>query len=353
MTTNGDSTTPTGEDTVRRALVEFPGISSRAYEHPADRSALTALRKVPYADQVLKKLAGLFSERRLRLLFLASAARVDEDQFPHLHRIRNEAARVLDLPVVPELYVSQESHPNAIAVGIDRPFIVLTSESVDLYDDEELRFIIGHECGHILSGHAVYSSVLFALLRLTGLGSAIPLWSLALRGIVHALKEWYRKAELSSDRAGLLVVQDVSVATRAHLKMAAGAHVDDMDFQAFLRQGEEYNSTGDARDGVARLLNMLDTTHPFAAVRAVELGRWVGSGEYDRVRGGDYPRRADDHETSFTEEVKRAASSYKESWDSSEDALVKTLRDMGGGAADLGGKVFDKVRDYVRPRGGN
>lgn len=348
-TSNGSGDDRPGED-VRRRLVDFPGISSRAYEHPADRSALTALRKVPYADTVLKKLAGLFSERRLRLLFLASAIRVEENQLPRLHELRLEAAKRLDLPEIPELYVTQDPTVNAHTLGIDRPFVVLNSQTVELFDDDELLFVLGHEMGHVLSGHALYNSVLFTLMRISGVGTRIPLSGLVIAAIVQALKEWSRKSELSCDRAGLLVVQDIGSATRAHMKMAGGIEVADLDFATFVRQGEEYSSTGDALDGVARLMNQLAQTHPFASVRAVELGKWVGSGDYDRVRGGEYARRADDEEASFADEVKRAAASYKDSWDSSEDALVATLRDIGGGAVDLGGKVFDKFREYVRPR---
>ncbi|MQA03491.1 MAG: M48 family metalloprotease [Streptosporangiales bacterium] len=335
---------------VPRHLVDFPGISSRAYEHPADRSALTALRKVPYADTLLKALVGMFSERRLRLLFLASAVRVDENQLPRLHELRLEAAKRLDLPEIPELYVTADATVNAHTLGVDHPFLVLNSELVELFDDEELLFVLGHEMGHVLSGHALYNSVLFTLMRISGIGTRIPLTGLVLAGIVNALKEWSRKSELSCDRAGLLVVQDVGAATRAHMKMAGGIQIGDMDFGSFVRQGEEYASTGDARDGVARLMNMLTRTHPFASERAVELGKWVGSREYEAIRGGDYPRREDDEEASFAEEIKRAAGSYKDSWDQSEDALVKTLKDIGGGAVDLGGRVVDKVRDYVRSR---
>ena len=46
-----------------RARVRLPGISSRAYEHPADRSALVAMRKLTGFDVLLKRLAGLFSDR--------------------------------------------------------------------------------------------------------------------------------------------------------------------------------------------------------------------------------------------------------------------------------------------------
>jgi len=55
---------------------------------------------------------------------------------------------------------------------------------------------------------------------------------------------------------------------------------------AFLAQAEEYESTGDAREGVIRILNVLDATHPFAVVRALEIKRWVESGAYAKVLAG-------------------------------------------------------------------
>jgi Zn-dependent protease with chaperone function len=323
--------------------VAFPGISSRAYEHPSDRAALVALRSVPGFDVLLKGMFGFFSERRLRMVYLASAVRVDARQFPGIYAIYQDAARILDIETLPELYISQEPKVNAWALGLDHPFIVVTTGTVDLLDDDELRVVLGHELGHVLSGHALYSSVLFALMRLSGI-SAIPFGGLGLRAIVTALKEWYRKAELSCDRAGLLVSQDPGAVTRVHMKMAGGARVADMDLQAFLAQAEEYEATGDAREGVIRILNTLNATHPFAVLRALEIKRWVESGEYERVLAGTYPNRADDPRASFVDEVKAAASSYKQSFDRSPDPLMKLLRDIGGGTANLGGWVAEQVR---------
>ena len=77
-----------------------------------------------------------------------------------------DGAYVLDLPAVPELFVTQNPLVNAMALGSDSPFIVITTGMVDLYDAEEIRFAIGHELGHVLSGHAVYRTMLFHLIRL-------------------------------------------------------------------------------------------------------------------------------------------------------------------------------------------
>jgi len=324
--------------------VVFPGISSRAYEHPADRAALVALRSVPGFDALLKGMFGFFSERRLRMMFLGSAVRVDERQFAGIHAIFLDAARILDIEKPPELFVTQDPMVNAWTLGLDHPFVVVSTGTLDLLDDDELRVVLGHELGHALSGHALYSSVLFALMRLTGVGTFIPLGQLGLRAIVTALKEWYRKAELSCDRAGLLVGQDPGAVTRVHMKMAGGARVADMDLQAFLAQAEEYESTGDAREGVIRVLNVMSATHPFAVLRALEIKRWVESGEYERILAGEYPNRADDPRTSFIDEVKAAAASYKQSFDRSPDPLFKFLRDVGGGTVNLGNWLADQVR---------
>jgi Zn-dependent protease with chaperone function len=143
-----------------RSRVRLPGISSRAYEHPADRSALTALRKLTGFDVILKNLAGLFNDRALRLAFLGSAVRASEQQFPQLYQMMLDGAYILDLPKIPELYITQDPLVNAMALGLDKPFIVINSGAVDLFDAEEMRFVIGHELGHVLSGHAVYRTML-------------------------------------------------------------------------------------------------------------------------------------------------------------------------------------------------
>src|SRR6201985_750185 len=190
-----------------RARVRLTGISSRAYEHPADRSALVALRKLSGFDVLLSKLFGLINERALRLTFLAGAVKVSERQFPHIYALVRDSSYILDLPDVPECYVIQSPIVNAMAIGRDRPFVVITTGLVNLHDEEELRFVVGHELGHILSGHAVYRTMLFILLPLAARLSWMPIGAIGLRAIIWGLEEWFRKSELSCDRAGLLASQ--------------------------------------------------------------------------------------------------------------------------------------------------
>lgn len=332
-----------------RTRVRLTGISSRAYEHPADRGALVALRKLGGFDVVLRRVSSLFSERRLRLLHLASAVRAGETQFRDLNDYVRDAAYVLDLDEIPELYVVQDAQPAIMTIGTDRPFIVLTTGTLDLLDPHELRVVIGHEVGHILSGHAVYRTMLLALTRLAARVAWIPLGYVGLRAIVTALEEWYRKSELSCDRAGLLAAQDTEAAKRALMKTAGGSRLAEMNPDAFREQARDYETDGDARDGVIKLLSLMGRTHPFAVVRFAELDRWIADGHYRRILAGDYPRRTDDRETSIGEEVRNAARAYQETWSRTADPLFDLARNLAGTAADAGRGVVDSV--FNRRRG--
>jgi Zn-dependent protease with chaperone function len=327
-----------------RARVRLTGISSRAYEHPADRSALVALRKLSGFDTLLKRLFGLFNERAFRLTYLGSSVRVSERQFPHIHEMVRDGAYILDLPEVPECYVMQTPLVNAMALGRDKPFIVINTGMVELLDAEELRAVIGHELGHILSGHAVYRTMLVILLRLAARAAFLPI-ALALTAIIWGLEEWFRKSELSCDRAGLLAGQDLDASRRVLMKLAGGAQLSELNPDAFREQAHEYDAVPDLRDSVLKILQLQGTTHPFAVVRFAELDYWATHGEYERILNGDYPRREDDGSASVGEEVRNAAKSYQESWNRSQDPLIGIFRGVAETGARAAGGLFDRLQN--------
>ncbi|MEU6574019.1 M48 family metallopeptidase [Streptomyces sp. NPDC046805] len=327
----------------------FPGISSRAYEHPADRSALVALRKLSGFDTVFKALSGLLPERSLRLLFLSDSVRVSDQQFSHLNVMLRDACYILDLEKVPPMYVTQDPQPNAMCIGLDEPIIVVTTGLVELLDEEEMRAVVGHETGHALSGHAVYRTILLFLTSLAVKVAWIPLGNLAIMTIVTALREWFRKSELSADRAGLLVGQDPRASMRGLMKMAGGNHLHEMNVDAFLKQAEEFDAGGDLRDSVLKILNVLPRTHPFAAVRAAELKKWSESRDYQRIMDGHYPRRSGDGDTSVGDSFRESAASYADDMKSSKDPLMKLVTDLAGGAGNLGGRVRRGFQGFASP----
>lgn len=291
-----------------RARRILTGIDSSTWEHPADRAALMALRRVPAFDTVLRKVFGLFGEKPIRLAFQSNAVRVSENQFPWIWERYVEVCETLDAPRY-ELFVSQTPLVNAGAYGMEKPFIVLNSGAVRLLDREELTWLLGHELGHIMSGHVLYRTMTVLLLQLAQLG--FPVVGLAARAVLVALLEWNRKAELSSDRAGLLAVQNPEATLKGFMKLAGGGSDEETNLNEFLVQAEEYRTSGDAADLVFKVLNLLGTTHPFHVLRAAEIRDWIEAGEYDRVLRGEYRRRGEAYEP-WRQDVAEAARSYRE-----------------------------------------
>lgn len=317
--------------------VRLAQISSLAWEHPADRAALNTLRAIPGFDEAVRRVAGLFGERGLKNLFLANAVRVGPRQRPALDALYDEALATLDWPGAPDverpqLYVTQTPTVNAAAVGFEKPFIVVNSGLLELLDRDEARFILAHEIGHIASGHTTYRTIAIIILTF-GLNNLPFLAGVALLPFQLALLEWYRKSELSSDRAGLLGVQDARTAMSTFLKMAGdrprGAWEGDaVDLDAFMAQAAEYELGGTGWDTILKILNTALRDHPFNTVRAAELQRWIESGTYDRILAGDYPRRGDEPPGAQPRDYQEAADYYGDQF----RAATASIRDSLGRA---------------------
>lgn len=284
-------------------------IDPSSWEHPADKAALAALRRIPGFDQVLKSLFGLFGEKPIRLAFQANAVKVGPKQFPELHAQYQEVLRTMDAPAPYDLFVSQTPLVNAGAYGMARPFIVMNSGTIRLLDDDELTFLLGHELGHIMSGHVLYRTMTVLLLQLAQMG--FPVVGLAARAVLIGLLEWSRKSELSADRAGLLTLQHPDKALHSFMTLAGGGEPDETNLNEFLIQADEYRSSGDAADIVFKILNLLGSTHPFHVLRAAELRDWIEAGEYDRVLRGEYKRRGEARDP-YKDDLAAAVQSYKE-----------------------------------------
>jgi Zn-dependent protease with chaperone function len=325
-----------------RPRQRFPDIAAVSWEHPADRAALQTLRAIPGVDEVIRKvLALLGGERGIRLLFQGNAVRVGATQFPKLWHLHTEVTTTFDWPNVPELYVSQTPFFNAGAYGIDAPFIVVHTAAIELLDDDELRVLLSHELGHVLSGHALYRTIA-AILALVSLGVLPVLAELALLPIRLAFLEWSRKSELSSDRAGLLGGQDIVAAQRMDMKMAGGGRgggfAGQLNVEAFMQQAHEYATSSEGLDVVYKLISTLALTHPMHTVRAAELQRWVSSGEYDRILRGEYVRRGTEASQRPLRDDMAAAGSY----------YAGEARELAGQLADAARRAADRAREAFR-----
>lgn len=317
----------------------LPSIASTSWEHPADRAALNALRALPGFDTAVRKVAGLIGERSLRHLYTANAVRVNARQRPQLDALYSEVIATLDWPDRPELFVSQTPLVNAMAVGFDRPFIVINSSMLEILDREERRVILAHELGHIMSGHNTYRTIAILLLTV-GLSNLPTLVGAALLPFHLAILDWYRKSEFSADRAGLLGSQDQRKTLGVFMQLAGGVRDDDdtMDLDTFLEQAAEYETKGSAWDTFLKLLNTAFRDHPFATVRAAELKRWIDSGAYDTIMRGEYQRRGDPPPQNLGVDFADAGAYYRQQ----AEAAAATVKDSFGKARDAFNDAFKR-----------
>lgn len=292
------------------ARVVLTDISSLSWEHPADRAALNALRAIPGFQQVVNKIASFFGERGIRHLFTANAVRVGPTQRPDLDALWTDVLRTMDWPMRPQLYVTQTPEMNAGAVGFGDPFVVINSAAIEHLTRDELRVLLAHELGHIMSGHVTYRTIAKIIL-MVGLGSLPFLAGIALLPFQIALLEWYRKSELSCDRAALLDAQDPNVVLSTFMKLAGGREFGDtLDLDAFKEQAKEYETDDSTWDTVLKAINTAFREHPFATIRAGELQRWAETGAYVRILAGEYTRRADAKPGEHLGDDMREASTY-------------------------------------------
>jgi Zn-dependent protease with chaperone function len=189
----------------------------------------------------------------------------------------------------------------------------MNSGTLAALNEEEQRFILAHELGHIMSGHTTYRTI--AIIVITVGVSNLPfLAGMALLPFQLALLEWYRMSELSCDRAGLLGTQDMEVAMASFMKLAGGIvpNGDESNVEEFMQQASEYETGGGAWDTVFKILNTAFREHPFNTVRAAELLRWQKGGDYDAILAGNYIRRGSENDRPLADDYADAAGYYGE-----------------------------------------
>ena len=323
---------------------QLTGISPKAYEHPADSAATAALAQVPMLDTVVRKLIEFGYERALRQVLLGSALKVGPDQLPGTYAAYKRAAHALDMDATEaplDVYVAAMPIGNAMTIGASRPLIVLFSELQGNLEPDELRAVMAHELGHVLSDHVLYSTALEILVLAAGAAVPFP-FSLPLRAARSVLLEWYRAAELTCDRAAVLAVRDPEIVCRLLMVTASGRPSRELSLNAFMAQAREYETWDDPHDRVRRFFFEVSATHGNAVRRASEIMRWVQSGEYDRIVGGDYVRR--DHETDARQEAGDAAEFYAERFKTLFAEAGEQVEKLGEQAEKLGQQVADWLR---------
>lgn len=264
------------------AKLPLLGLQAADFRHPLDQQATQQLQRLPGLDLLIRQLLSSGVEDFFHLNHLGAGIRISDRQLPHLHDLLGEACGLLDLDP-PHLYLLQNPVPNAYTLAIrgKKPFVVLHTSLVEMLTPPEVQAVIAHELGHLKCDHGVYLTLanLFVL-AIEGL----PLWgTMVAESLRSQMLAWLRCAELSCDRAALLVVQDPRVVMSLLMKLAGGSPqlAPHLNLDAFLDQAREYGDL--SRSALGETLRQTQTaplTHPLPVLRAKEIDRWAHSPGY-------------------------------------------------------------------------
>ena len=259
----------------RRQQEVFGGLDeSSRYAFGADLAMLRGFRRAPAVERVIAAVIRTYKDV-LRNQYLGTTVRVGPSQLPRIWNLAKECADDLGVPM-PTLYVANSPFMNAYTFGTDEDsFIVVHSKLVDDFSDLELKFVIGHEMGHVQNKHVVYGTAL----RLLKANLTLVL-RLLTPPLEAALLAWARRAEITCDRAGLLCCRDLDAATRAFMKMACGSTklYHELDATEYLRQLEA------GQKGVGKYRELL-ASHPYLPKRIQSLKLFAQSQLYRRAAG--------------------------------------------------------------------
>ncbi|MDG2990528.1 M48 family metallopeptidase [Candidatus Synechococcus calcipolaris G9] len=262
----------------------YLGLTADQFRHPRDRQATAALKQLPGLDVLLRGLLGPMAEQLFYLENISSSLLVGEQQLPELYHQHLGACRILDLEP-PQLYIRQHPVPNAYTFAMrgKQPFIVIHTSLIELLTPAEVQAVIAHELGHLKCEHGVYLTL--ANLILLAAAQLSPWGFLLAQGLQSQLLVWLRCAELSCDRAALMVSQDPRIIASVLMKLCGGSPSlnHQLNLDAFLAQATAYEAAQDYWDLLMKEMQTAQLTHPLPILRAKEVLDWADSQDYDQL----------------------------------------------------------------------
>ncbi|MEB3217368.1 MAG: M48 family metallopeptidase [Nostocales cyanobacterium 94392] len=276
----------------------YKGISSEAFKHPLDRQAEETLRGLPGFDFIARKFVEFIYERPQLVYLMGNTIEVGPRQYSTIYQIFRECVRDLDIYPEPKLFVEQNPVANSYALGQEHPYIVINTGILDLLNESEIRSVLAHELGHIKCGHTILIQMAMWAMNAASIVGELTfgIGNLVSSGLIYAFFEWRRKAELSADRAALLVTDDLNTVMSSMMKISGGSskYANECSLQEFIRQSENYQALDE--DGLNQVYKFLMyngaqgvmLSHPFAVERIHFLREWAVSQEYREIKQGNY-----------------------------------------------------------------
>jgi hypothetical protein len=221
-----------------------------------------------------------------RAAWMVDGVHAGPNALPHTWRAVLHAARTLHV-AVPPVIVGGISPSAQGTFGTDsRAFLYLSTYFMDPATDGERRFLAGRLVGHVAARQVTASTLYALLVDQAGLRSAArkavgPALEVLLApmslGLRLLLSRWHRTAEVSADRAGLLVCGELGAAGKALLRLSLG-RTPEVSVEEYLEHLRQHGKTP------GRWAELL-ADQPFTHKRLKALALYARSEDYVRHGG--------------------------------------------------------------------
>ncbi|MFK7916373.1 MAG: M48 family metalloprotease [Pseudomonadales bacterium] len=240
-------------------------LSADALRSRNDQSLYDTLLKNRIVKRTNERIAKMAEDNpySIRRRLLATSVRLSERMAPDLHHMARDCIDKLQMETPLELYAFASPQYNAMCFKPEdgRLFVMFASSLLEAFDENELKFVVGHELGHhVYRHHDIPIGYI-----LNGKSKADPRLALS-------LFTWSRYAEISADRAGAHCANDIEAVSSALFKLASGLSGKTIKFSLddFLKQVDEMQILDGEPDEKSPREDWF-STHPFSPLRVKAL----------------------------------------------------------------------------------
>ena len=179
----------------------------------------------PVVETILKTAKDGSGDDYWRSRMEGHCMKVDKEILPEFYALCQEVKKRLNFTEKVDFYVTGDSTLNAFSVAAeeeDQPHIVnINSAMFDLMSEEELRFVIGHELGHIINKDSALKRLIYFVFPPDTTNPPITLQ--------YKIRLHDQLAELVADRYGFLANSNLNACVTAFYKMSSGLDLAKMN----------------------------------------------------------------------------------------------------------------------------
>lgn len=259
------------------------------YKHKLEDDCLKDMKKAVFCEETFINYHKNFVEEAALPNLIGNSIKVTEKQFEKVYSMTAEMCNVLNMEQ-PDIYVYKDFCYHVSAEGLNKPLIQISASTLEDFNKDELRFLIGRELAHIKSGHMYWKILMEQCINAPKLISNVPGAEIAnlvggIEGLEMGFKiimyKWNRVTEYSSDACGYLLCGNIEAAISSIKKLVLNNKflANELNLSEYIKQG---NLLEKCTSNMAKY-SKLDEMVPYGSFRIKELLRFASSSKTKEI----------------------------------------------------------------------